>query len=165
VTAPAQDRLAQAVSLRESGDVEEALRLLVELQRDQPDDPQVNLQCAWVHDKLGLEQEAVPFYENAIELGLEDQDMRDALLGLGSTYRALGESGPAARTLAQGVELYPDDRALQVFYAMALYSNDQPKEACELLLRVVLDTTADEEILSYRPAIDVYAADLDRVWT
>lgn len=165
MTARAQDRLAEAVSLREDGEVEKAVRLLVELQRDHPDDPQVNLQCAWAHDKLGLERKAIPFYEKAIELGLEDQDLRDALLGLGSTYRALGESGAAARTLAEGVERYPEDRAMQVFYAMALYSNDQPKEACELLLRVVVGTTADEEILRYRPAIDIYAADLDQMWT
>jgi tetratricopeptide (TPR) repeat protein len=160
-----RERLAEAVSLREGGDVEEALSLLVELQRDHPNDPQVNLQCAWAHDKLGLEREAVPFYEKAIDIGLEGQDLRDALLGLGSTYRALGEGRLAEATLAQGVERYADDRAMQVFYAMALYSNGQPKKACELLLRIVVDTTADEEILSYRPAIDIYARDLDEVWT
>jgi predicted Zn-dependent protease len=165
VTTEVQDRLTEAVSLRENGDVEEAVRLLVELQREHPEDPQVNLQCAWAHDKLGLEREAVPFYEKAIDLGLDGQDLRDALLGLGSTYRALGEGLRATKTLALGVERYPEDRAMQVFYAMALYSSDRPKEACELLLRVLVDTTSDEDILRYRPAIDTYAADLDQVWT
>jgi hypothetical protein len=48
---------------------------------------------------------------------------------------------------------------------MALYNNDRPKEACELLLRIISETSSDPEIQGYRTAIDVYADDLDRTWS
>lgn len=157
-------RLTEAIALREAGQVEEARLLLLALHAERPDDPIVNLQCAWVHDKLGLEAEAVPYYEAAIRNGLEDEDLRHALLGLGSTYRTLGRYDEALTTLTRGVEDFPQDRAMQVFRAMALYNMGRPKEACEVLLRIISDTTADERIRAYESAIDIYAADLDRTW-
>jgi tetratricopeptide (TPR) repeat protein len=151
--------------MRESGQVDEARRLLLELQAESPDDAIINLQCAWAHDKLGLEAEAVPFYETAIKRGLEDDNLRHALLGLGSTYRTLGRYDDALVTLTRGVETFPDDRSMHVFRAMALYNVGDSKEACQVLLRVLSETTADERIRSYRNAIDIYAADLDRTWS
>lgn len=159
-----ESRLAAAVSMRENGELERARELLLELHRDHPDDSNVNLQCAWVHDKLGLEREAVPHYERAIELGLDGEDLRSALLGLGSTYRALGDYTKAVATLTMGVDTFPDDRAMKVFQAMALYNTNRSKEACELLLHLLSETTSDTRIRSYDGAIDVYATNLDRTW-
>ena len=159
-----EDRLAEAVSLRETGRDEEAVALLVDLQRDHPENARVNLQTAWAHDKLGLEREAVPFYERALDLGLDGEDLKNALLGLGSTYRTLGEYEKALTTLTRGVETFPGDYSLQVFRSMALYNIGQGKDACELLLRVVMETTADHDLLAYKEAIDLYASDLDRTW-
>jgi tetratricopeptide (TPR) repeat protein len=159
------DQLARAVELRNSGNAEAARDLLSELNAQRPDDPQVNLQSAWTHDKLGLEKEAVPFYERALELGLAGDDLRHALLGLGSTYRALGEYEKSKATLTRGVEAFPDDRGLQVFLAMALYNKGRAKEACEILLRLLSETTAADDILVYRAAIDEYTTDLDRIWS
>lgn len=163
-TAQREDRLSEAIALREAGQAEEAKRLLLALQADSPDDPVINLQCAWAHDKLGLEAEAVHYYEAAIRHGLEGEDLRHALLGLGSTYRTLGRYGEALVTLTKGVGAFPRDRSMQVFRAMALYNTGRPKEACELLLRIITDTTADHRIRAYKSAIDTYAADLDRTW-
>jgi tetratricopeptide (TPR) repeat protein len=160
-----KDRLAAAVALREAGELTEAKDLLVQLQSEHPADPEVNLQCAWAHDRLGLESEAVPYYEAAIRLGLDDTDRRDALLGLGSTYRTLGRYEEALSTLDRGVEEFPDHGGMNVFRAMALYNNQRSKEACELLLILISATSADETIAAYRRAIDIYAADLDRTWS
>ena len=104
-----RDLLAEAVAMREAGQVEEAKRLLLDLHTQSPDDPIINLQCAWAHDKLGLEAEAVPFYEAAVRLGLDGEDLRSALLGLGSTYRTLGRYDDALATLTRGIETYAAD--------------------------------------------------------
>jgi hypothetical protein len=79
------DRLQQAIHLRETGHAEEAREILLDLVAAAPDDPQINYQTAWVHDNLGPEREAVPFYVQAIEKGLASSDLEGALLGLGST--------------------------------------------------------------------------------
>lgn len=164
MTATADPRLAAATSMREAGRDEEARRVLLDLQAEQPESAAVNLQCAWVHDKLGLEAEAVPFYEKALELGLEGDELRDALLGLGSTYRALGQYEKAVSILRRGVELFPDHAGLKVFLAMALYNSGDFKEACEMLLQVVTETSDHPTVMAYRRALSLYAEDLDRTW-
>ena len=65
-----RNELERAVYLRRNGRAGEARELLLKLVAEEPDDPQVNYQCAWMHDLLGREHEAVPFYERAIEEGL-----------------------------------------------------------------------------------------------
>lgn len=164
MTPSADPRLVHATSLREAGRDEEGRRLLLELHADQPEDALVNLQCAWVHDKLGLETDAVAFYEKALSLGLEGDDLRDALLGLGSTFRAMGRYQEALSTLRRGTELFPDHDGMKVFLALALYNAGDPKEACQLLLRTLTETATEPTIMAYRGALSLYAEDLDRTW-
>jgi tetratricopeptide (TPR) repeat protein len=126
--------------------------------------PQINYQCAWVHDLLGREHEAVPFHERAIEGGLTGEDLEGAMLGLGSTYRALGEYQRAVEALRGGTTRFPNNRAMQVFLAMALYNAGECREAVELLLRNLAETTGDEGISAYNRAILFYAGRLDDTW-
>jgi hypothetical protein len=78
-----QDRLASAIHLRKSNNLEEARQLLLELHSEFPEDPQVNygskLLGAWLHDLLGLEREAFPFCAKAIQTGLSAEDLKSAL--------------------------------------------------------------------------------------
>jgi tetratricopeptide (TPR) repeat protein len=136
-----RDRLAEAIQLREEGRakqdraiLEEARTLLLDLVSAYPDDAEINFQTAVAHDNSGLGREAIPFYVRALEQGLSGPDLERALLGLGSTYRALGYYQQAVETLRRGVREFPHNRALQVFLAMALYNTQGYKEAIELLL-------------------------------
>ena len=90
--------------------------------------------------------------------------MEGALLGLGSTYRTLGDYENSTRVLEKGIKLFPENRALQVFYTMTLYNVKKHDQAMELLFKVLVDTTSDEEILNYEKAIRFYADKLDEVW-
>lgn len=85
------NELEKAIALREAGNAVEAKRLLLQLYAAEPYHPEILYQCAWVHDTLGEEKEAIPFYRAALEHGLGGKDRRGALLGLGSTYRTLGQ--------------------------------------------------------------------------
>jgi Tetratrico peptide repeat len=84
-----RERLQEAIELRSTGQTEEARSLLLTLVAAYPDDAEINYQAAWVHDLLGREREAVPWYVRAIEQGHSGTDLEGALLGLGSTYRTL----------------------------------------------------------------------------
>jgi predicted Zn-dependent protease len=158
------ERLAQAVALRERGELEEARQLLLELRREHPDDPQIAVQAAWVHDSLGFEEEAVEHYRAAIAGELPDADLRSALLGLGSTYRALGRDAESDETFREGIERFPDFVALRVFRAMTLYNLGRSRDAVQELLRVLLETSQDPSIERYRRSLTAYAEDLDRSW-
>ncbi|MCQ2010935.1 tetratricopeptide repeat protein [Sporolactobacillus sp. STSJ-5] len=156
--------LEKAISLRESGSYKESNDVLRMLVKKEPQNALINYHCAWSFDNLGEETKAVPYYECAIELGLPSDEMQGALLGLGSTYRTLGEYEKSKRTFLKGIELFPNNRAIQVFYAMTLYNLKEHTEAMERLLKCLIETTADTEILSYKRAIEFYTDKLDDVW-
>ncbi|GGY04457.1 tetratricopeptide repeat protein [Paludibacterium paludis] len=156
--------LEAALTLRGRGCHEEALCALVKLAGEEPGDAQVQAQAAFVHDFLGREEEAVPFYERAIAQGLSPELERECLLGLGSSYRNLGRYQEAWDILARGRERYPDAQEFVVFGAMAGYNLGRHHEAMALLLGALADTSCDETIKAYRSAIRVYASDLDRIY-
>jgi hypothetical protein len=117
-----------------------------------------------VHDSLGLEEEAVEHYRAAIAGGLADEELRSALLGLGSTYRALGRDAESDVTFREGIDRFPDFAALRVFRAMTLYNLDRSREAVQELIHVLLETSSDPSIERYRRSLTGYADDLDRSW-
>ncbi len=108
---------------------------------------------------------AASFYENTINLGLDGKDIEGGKLGLGSTYRTLGEYEKSKSTFRKGMELFPDNKAIQVFYFMTLYNLKEHTSAMKLLLKCLMDTTTDKEILSYKKAISFYSDKLDDIWS
>ena len=95
--------LAPINELRKNGQHEEAKEQLIKLARQFPNDPNVQYETACVHDFLGLEREAIPFYVAAIQNGLSGEDLRGAYLGLGSTYRTLGMYAESKQTFLEGL--------------------------------------------------------------
>lgn len=110
---------------------------------------------------LGLQREAVPFYERAVSGGLAGDELGDALIGLGSTLRVLGEHARAVEVLRDAAGRFPENGAIPVFLAMALHNVGEHSGAMELLLRGLVETSQDEAILRYKRAISFYAGRLD----
>lgn len=160
-----EKKVAEAVRLRESGDLDAARSLLTALLEAEGDGQQrINYQLAWTLDRMGLETEAIPYYERAIAAGLDGDDLRGALLGLGSTYRVTGRDAEAVRTLGAGVERFPDDGAMRSFYALALHSAGEHTRATQEFLRVILASSADPQIGRYRNALTEYMEHPDELW-
>ncbi|MFE4588424.1 tetratricopeptide repeat protein [Streptomyces laurentii] len=159
-------RLTEAVALRTAGRREEARDLLVALADRHPDDAEIAYQTAWAHDVLGLEADAVPYYERALAAGpdsLGAEDRGGAFLGLGSTYRVLGRYDDAVATLRRGAEEFPEDGALRAFLAMALFNAGEAHDSVRTLLRLLVESSEDPSVQRYRSAIAYYAEDLHRV--
>jgi len=160
-----EKEIAEAVQLRESGDLEAARRLLLALlEQRNHGHPLVNYQLAWTLDRMGLETDAAPYYEHAIATGLAGDDLRGALLGLGSTYRVIGRNADAVRTLAAGVARFSDDGAMRTFYTLALHSAGEYTQATREFLRVILASSADPQIGQYRNALIEYMEHVDEIW-
>ncbi|MDD2714943.1 MAG: tetratricopeptide repeat protein [Candidatus Wallbacteria bacterium] len=156
--------LENALRLRSEGKLEESRDLLIGLLSNDPRNPALCYQCGWACDCLGLEKEAVPFYENAIRYGLSGADLRGAYLGLGSTLRCLGRYDESLKYLQEGIRHFPEDRALQVFLSLTLYNLNQNNEATRILLLNLIETTGDQNIRSYERALRFYADKLDQKW-
>jgi Putative Zn-dependent protease, contains TPR repeats len=166
-----RERLAEAIQLRETGRanqdqamLEEARTLLLKLTVAYPDDAEITFQTAVVHDNLGLSREAISFYLRALTQGLSGPDLERALMGLGSTYRVLGEYQQAEETLRRGLREFPHNRAIQVFLAITLYNLQNYKEAMELVLINLMETTSDEKLQYFKRGISYYALHLDETW-
>lgn len=157
-------RLEKAIDLRKIGKYKESNELLIKLVQDFPHNASINYQCACSFDLLGEESKAVPFYEKSIQLGLSSKELEGALLGLGSTYRTLGEYEKSKIIFLKGIESFPNNRAIQTFYSMTLYNLNEYREAMELLLKCLIDTTTDDELLKYEKAINFYSDKLDEIW-
>ena len=125
------DGLEDAIRARDQRLYDEAETLFAALLSSYPDDALTHYHYAWTCDAQGKEQQAVLFYEKAIDLGLPSADLQGALLGLGSTYRALGEYQKAAARLQRGLVQFPDALEFTVFYAMVLYNLGQPSGSNE----------------------------------
>lgn len=154
-------QLNKALSLRKSGKLEESNRLLLDLMTSTPNDPYLNYQTAWSFDVMGKEVAAIPFYEKAIKLGLSSSDLEGAYIGLGSTYRSLRKYEQAEKIFQTGLQKFPDNNALKVFYAMVLYNLKYYSKATGILLNLLATTSDDIAIKEYQKAIIFYSDKLD----
>lgn len=157
-------QMQQAIELRKDGQAEQAKTILLNLLYSDPNDPVLLYQVAWTYDNLGLEAQAVPYYEQALANGLQGEDRQGAMLGLGSTYRTLAHYDKAAALFEQAIQDYPEAREFKVFYAMVLYNLEQYAEGMQLLMTELAETTSDKGIEQYQRAILFYADKLDQVW-
>ena len=160
IDVPGEQRLADAVALREAGRAEEARPLLVGLAAEYPDDAEVQYQAGWVHDVLGLEAEAILSYERALALGLPEPDLEGLVLSLGSTYRNVGRDDDALMMLTRGVHDYPGNEAMRCFLALAHLSAGSGAEALALAFDVILATSQSADIDRYRRALSAYRDEL-----
>ena len=158
-----KSKLAEAIDLRKKNKPTEALDLLTTLLQSHPNDPDINYQMAWTCDFMGKESEAVPYYVRAIVNGLVE-DREGAMLGLGSTYRCLGDYEKSLKVFDQATSEFPENRALKVFRALTLYNLGHADESVGQLLIQLLDTTSNENIKSYDRALRFYSDKLNDTW-
>lgn len=158
-----KSELSRAIEYRTKDKPEEALGILKGLLQSHPNDPDINYQMAWTCDSMGKESDAVPYYEKAISNGLTE-DRSGAMLGLGSTYRCLGEYEKSSKVFDQAILEFPEDRALKVFRALTLYNLGKAEESVSQLLLQLLDTTNDPSIKSYDRALRFYSDKLRETW-
>lgn len=155
--------IEKAVKLRKEGKLAESNEILIKLVKEFPDDAMVNYQCAWSFDVLEKEVEAIEYYEKAINLGLPNEDLKEAYLGLGSTYRTIGAYEKSKKIFEAAMEKF-DDNSLKVFYAMTLYNLEEYSDSMEILLKIISETANDKSVSEYSKAIEFYSDKLDKIF-
>lgn len=158
-----QQPVERAAALRKNGDFCAAEQALLQVLQEQPGHAGAHYQLACTYDVQGKEAAAAEHYEAALAGGLEE-DREGAYLGLGSTYRCLGQYGKSCEVLDRAIVEYPDSRVLHVFRALTLYNLGQPAKSIETLLVQLLQTTDDAGIRTYEKALSFYADKLDQTW-
>jgi tetratricopeptide (TPR) repeat protein len=156
--------LEKVKAARAEGSFENAMTVLnAEIAKD-PENPAVSLQIAWTHDALGKEHDAIPAYEKAIKLGLNGDDLIDAYLGLGSTYRTVGEYTKSKEVFEQAISAFPEFRPFKVFLSLTLHNLADHSMAMEILIKELVATTSDKSIKNYSGALLFYSDKLDEIF-
>lgn len=156
--------LKEAKKLRQEDELESSQELLLSLLESYPDDPTVLFEVGGSYDVMGYEEEAIPYYNQAIEAGLDGPDLLECLICIGLCQQALGEVEEAVSVLESAHEQFPDDSAIKAFLSLAYYSDERYSEAFELLLGLLLATVDDEQIQTYYDTLDYYRENLDEIW-
>ncbi len=152
--------LEAIVGARHGGRVTELLDQLKDLDRRYPNVAEIAYQLAWTCDTLGQEQEALPWYEKAVALGLPPNELAGALLGLGSTLRVLGQADRAIAVLRSAQTQFPENREFDAFLALALHAAGGHAEAIALLIAALCDATEDPGVTAYQRALRYHARKL-----
>lgn len=158
-----RDRTAEADRLLREGKEEEALELLYGALAQDPGDATANFRCARILDGMGREREAIPRYERAVASGLSGEELQEATINLGSSYRVVGDYERAVAVLRAGLERFPENRALRAFLSVSLYNLGGHREAMGLLLRALAEASSDPWVIHYARAIAYYSERLDEV--
>jgi tetratricopeptide (TPR) repeat protein len=125
-----------------------------------PDDVEAQIACAYAHDRVGLESEAVRYYDRAWALGIPEPGRRGFIVGYGSTLRNVGRADEAVAILAEAVQTYPDYPALHAFLALALFSAGHPRAALAAMLGTALDVSRPGVFDGYERALTEYHQEL-----
>ncbi|MHA7845875.1 tetratricopeptide repeat protein [Serratia sp. D1N4] len=149
--------------LKEQGRYQEASDLLQLMLQQAPQDAMLHYQLACLYDVQGFEQQAIPCYLAALQYELPAQQRQEAWLGLGSTYRALGDYQKSLATFDAGLGEFPQAKEITLFRAMTLYNLGETKQAVADLLLLLAETSSHSAISHYQRAIRQYATDLDRI--
>ncbi|MBS1954533.1 MAG: tetratricopeptide repeat protein [Cyanobacteria bacterium SZAS-4] len=152
-----------ALQLITAGDLAGARPILVDLCKKQPENASLHYRTACVHDNLGFEREAVPFYETALRLGLVGDELEGAYVGLGSTYRLLGQFTKSIDVLLEGSKKFPNSQVMKIFEAMTLHESGRHNLAVAMLLHCAADKPGDRSVGLYRRAIQQYAMEYGKV--
>lgn len=146
-----------ANQLVKNGHFEDARQILLELCMNNPSDASAHYACASVHDMMGLESDAAPIYERALQLGLQGDELEGAYVGLGSTYRCLGQHQKSIGIFIEGSQRFPHNLAMKVFESMALHESGQHDFAMALLIHCIIEKPPDASIATYRKALQYYS--------
>lgn len=98
-----------------------------------PQDAALHLEAAGFFEARAQPPRAAALYRRALDLGLEGNDRRDALVGLGNALTLAGDLGPAVDVLRRAGRDYPGDPVVTAFLALALLAAGSGPEAVSLL--------------------------------
>lgn len=148
-----EELLTRAIQLRTDQRFGESKSILEKLLAASPDNASYNYHMAWLQDNLGLEEPAIPYYEKALKGELPSDEMQGALLGLGSTFRCVGEFKRSIEVFQSAIDRYPDNASFKVFLALSQFELGQTRVAFSGILRQLAVTTGDINVTSYKRAL------------
>ena len=150
---PEDDDIAKGRCLLDQGLTSEAIQYFDKLRERHPQSAQVHLHSAYIYDRIGKEEEAIPLYEQAMRLGLKQVDARDAHVCLASSLRNVGKSHDGFHLLDNVRTQFPKDVVFELFLALLATEIDRPYDAIRTLVKALLRESRADDLGRYRNVI------------
>jgi tetratricopeptide (TPR) repeat protein len=142
------------------GDETKLLQYFSEIVERYPKSARAKFELGNAYDYLGKEQEAIPLYEKAIQMGLTSEYEAYALLQLGSSLRNIGRVDEAVGILSDAEKHYPELPSITMFLGMAMYDSDSHSEALSTVLNAMLRHLKTSDIERYGIGLKNYIKDI-----
>jgi hypothetical protein len=140
MTSEWEKRLADLWASIDDHGEDEFMQRMDALVRELPADSAVGLyERASAFDSTGHSDLAVPLYRRALEVGLDDDRRRQAVIQLASSLRNLGQASESVALLTAERDAGSDelDDAVDAFLALALVDDGREREAVSVALLAV----------------------------
>ena len=143
----------KALVLMRIGCYEEAQEIIEELIERYSEDPKYLIQRGFLALKRGYPEEALKYYQKAMDLWLENQDLNNGIpiySGLCSVYTELGMKREAMQVALEGLRRFPDEDPLLYHNVGAVFFEmGWRREALEVLKKGVKKFPDDEEMRKF----------------
>jgi hypothetical protein len=116
-------------------------------------DAMAALKSASALDARGGEVEAIPLYLRAIRLGLKGEELRDAMVCLGSSLRTVGKIAAARRILLAARRRFPGDPVVILFLALVEYDAGNLSLVIRQLGYLCTEKPSDPGVAKYRAVL------------
>lgn len=151
------DILNHAILLRKDKKFEQSRKILFDLINSQDQvTGAIYLNIAWAYDNEGREQDALEYYQKALQETLSPPDLFEATFGLACTYHSLGQFIQAEQIFIKLREHYPLASEVLPFYALCLQALNKKDEALQILFDLMIEHPPTAAISAYKPAITYY---------
>lgn len=144
----------KADTFMKNGNEQACLSLLSSLCVQVPGNSDAWLKYALALDHFSKEEETIPAYRKAVEIGLDYEPERTALICLASSYRNIGQIDLATKTIIRTLKKYPDNIAAACFYSLILADTGQSRKAVQLLGRALLKNLEPAAFEGFKEALD-----------
>lgn len=159
-----KNTIDEVIELRSKKEYIKAKEKMENILSKDPNNAYYNYQMAWCLDNLGLEHEAIHYFHKSINNNLELIYLKDAYIGLGSTYRSIGKYKEAEHILNEGLTKFDDSPVLKIFLAITQYNMNNNQKSVSLLIDTLLTNVENTEIHEYKNALKFYNENLDKIF-
>ncbi|GMB08770.1 tetratricopeptide repeat protein [Thermolongibacillus altinsuensis] len=133
--------------------------MLIPLEKTEADNPFVQLEIGLTLDSMGKEQDAIPYYERALSLGLPAEQRCITLLCLGSSLRNVRQLEHSKQILKSAIDEFPNHIGIRCFYALTQYSAGEYGESVHTLINAIL-LLSPESVKPFARVLQYYAEEL-----
>lgn len=148
--------IAELRALWDAGKHDEHLREAKALALREPLNVLAQIEAAFAHDRMGLERDAIRYYDAAYALGVPEERRRHFFVGYGSTLRNVGRADDAVAILARAIADDPGYAPFAAFLALALAEAGHTKAALATMLGCALDVARPGAFDGYERALNEY---------